>query len=557
MMKNSLVAVKCLNNSTRKNYPMGTTLIDIFRDLDVKLDNEPLCALVNNEAKELNFRVFKPKTVEFVDFTHLAGHRAFVRSVAFVLHKAVKELYPKSGLRIEHAVSNGYFCKINGEIQELTEEIIAKIKSRMQEIVNADIPFVRHEEETEKVLQLFEEQDLCDKVKLLKTLGWVYSPYYTLEDTVDYYYGTLVPSTGYIHNFSLVKYHDGALIRIPMRTNPDKLEPVVDMPKLTDIFGEYAKWNGVMKLQNVGDLNEAADNGKVRDLIKVAEAFHEKKVAHIADLIAERKDEVKIILVSGPSSSGKTTFSKRLSLQLMVAGINPVGLSLDNYFVDREKTPLDENGQLDFESLYALNLDLFNQQMRDLLDGKEVELPQFSFTEGKSYFRGDKMKMEADDVLIIEGIHGLNPELTRSIDDKFKFKIYVSALTTISLDNHNWIPTSDNRLIRRIIRDNRYRGYSATETISRWESVRSGEDKWIYPYQENANIMFNSALLFELAVLKRYAEPILREVRQDSPHYAEAIRLLDFLRYFKSIRDSEIPPTSLIREFLGGSSFRY
>lgn len=556
-MNNSLVTVKCLNNNTRKKYPIGTSLIDILKDQDISLDNRPLCALVNNEAKELKFRVFKPKTIEFVDFSHLAGHRAFVRSVAFIVHKAVKELYPKSTLRIEHAVSNGYFCKINGEIEDLNENVIEMIRQRMQEIVDADMPFVRHEDETKKVLALFEEQDLCDKVKLLKTLGWVYSPYYTLEDTVDYYYGTLVPSTGYIHKFNLLKYHDGALIQIPMRDNPDKLEPVIDMPKLTDIFGEYAKWNGVMKLQNVGDLNEAAGNGRVKDIIKVAEAFHEKKVAHIADLIAERKDEVKIILVSGPSSSGKTTFSKRLSLQLMVAGMHPVGLSLDNYFVDRDKTPRDENGELDFESLYALNLDLFNQQLQDLLKGKEVELPQFSFTEGRSFFRGDMMKMEPEDVLIIEGIHALNPELTHAIAEKFKFKIYVSALTTISLDNHNWIPTSDNRLIRRIIRDNRYRGYSATDTISRWESVRSGEDKWIYPYQENADIMFNSALLFELAVLKRYAEPILREVRQDSPHYAEAVRLLDFLRYFKSIRDSEIPPTSLIREFLGGSSFRY
>jgi uridine kinase len=440
---------------------MGTSLIEIFKDQDVQLVNEPLCALVNNEAKELNFKVFKPKTIEFVDFAHLAGHRAFVRSVAFVLHKAIKELYPKSTLRIEHAVSNGYFCKINGEIENLTKEIIGKIRARMQEIVDADLPFVRHEDETEKVLKLFEEQDLCDKVKLLKTLGWVYSPYYTLENTVDYYYGTLVPSTGYIHSFDLIKYYEGALIRIPMRTDPDKLEPIVNMPKLTDVFGEYAKWNGVMKLQNVGDLNEAADNGTVRDLIKVAEAFHEKKVAHIADLIAARKNEVRIILVSGPSSSGKTTFSKRLSLQLMVSGLHPVGLSLDNYFVDREHTPLDENGELDFESLYALNLELFNQQLQDLLDGKEVELPQFSFTEGKSYFRGDMMKMETDDVLIIEGIHALNPELTRSIAEEFKFKIYVSALTTISLDNHNWIPTSDNRLIRRMIRDNRYRGYSA------------------------------------------------------------------------------------------------
>lgn len=556
-MNDTFVTVKCLNNDSRKEYPMGTSLIDIYYDQNISLNNKPLCALVNNEAKELNFKVFKPKTVEFVDFSHLAGHKAYVRSLAFILHKAVKRLYPKASLRIEHAVSNGYFCKINGEVKELTPEVISAVQREMQQIVDADIAFVRHEDETDKVLALFEQQGLCDKVKLLKTLGWVYSPYYTLGACVDYFYGSLVPSTGYIHAFELLPYADGALLRIPQRKNDLKLEPVIHMPKLTDIFREYASWNEILKVSNVGDLNEAASNGKVRDLIKVSEAFHEKKVAQIADMISAKKSDIKIILVSGPSSSGKTTFSKRLSLQLMVSGMHPVALSLDNYFVDRETTPLDEHGELDFESLYALNLELFNSQLQMLLNGDEVELPQFSFTEGKSYFKGDKLKMDKNDVLIIEGIHALNPELTQLIDDKFKFKIYVSALTTISLDNHNWIPTSDNRLIRRIIRDYRYRGYSASDTISRWESVRNGEDKWIYPYQENADVMFNSALLFELAVLKRYAEPVLREVRQDNPYYAEAHRLLNFLRYFIAIHDSEIPPTSLIREFLGGSSFRY
>lgn len=556
-MENTLVAVRCLNNNTRKDYPMGTSLIEIYNDQEVGLKYRPLCALVNNEAKELNFKVFKPKTIEFVDFSNIAGHRAYIRSLAFIMYKAVQKLYPQIELRIEHSVSNGYLCKLSGPDFNLTDDIIKGIRNEMQRIVDADLPFVRHEDETNKVLEIFESQGLNDKVKLLNTLGWVYSPYYTLNGCVDYYYGTLVPSTGYIDNFDLVEYYGGILIRIPQRKNARSLEPVVKMPKLTDVFAEYAHWNNVLKVRNVGDLNQAANDGRVGDLLKVAEAFHEKKVAQIADKIADKKNDVKIILVSGPSSSGKTTFSKRLSLQLMVSGIHPRALSLDNYFVDRTKTPLDENGEYDFESLYALDLDMFNKQLTELLEGKEVELPQFSFTEGKSFYNGNFLKMEPDDVLIIEGIHALNPELTRAVEDRFKFKIYVSALTTISLDNHNWIPTSDNRLLRRIIRDHRYRGYSATETISRWESVRQGENKWIYPYQENADIMFNSALLFELAALKRYAEPVLREVRQDSPQFAEARRLLDFLRYFKSIRDSEIPPTSLIREFLGGSSFRY
>jgi uridine kinase len=551
------VTVKCVNNNSKKEYPMGTSLIEIFYDQQINLGCKPLCALVNNEAKELNFIVYKPKTVEFVGFPHLAGHKSYVRSLAFILNKAVHELYPDARLRIEHPVSNGYFCKLNGSITELADDIITAIKKRMDEIIAADIPFVRHEDETSLVLNLFEKQGFCDKVKLLKTLGRVYSPYYTLGETVDYHYGCLVPSTGYIHLFDFVKYAQGALLQLPQRTNPDVLEPIVRMPKLTDIFAEFSNWNQIMGIQNVGDLNEASANGKIRDLIKVGEALHEKKVSQIADKIAERKHEVKIILVSGPSSSGKTTFSKRLSLQLMVAGMYPVALSLDNYFVDRQFTPRDEKGEYDFESLYALNLDLFNQQLQSLLNGDEVDLPTFSFTEGKSQFRGEKLQLRPNDVLIIEGIHALNKKLTESIDEKFKFHIYVSALTTISLDNHNWIPTSDNRLLRRITRDFRYRGYSASDTLSRWESVRKGEDKWIYPYQENADIMFNSALLFELPVLKKYVEPILREVRQDDAQFAEARRLLDFLSYFKNIPDSEIPPTSLLREFLGGSSFKY
>ncbi len=551
------IHIRCLNNDVRMSFPAGTSLLEIYHALDLKMTSPPLVAIVNNKVRELNFRVYKPKQIEYVGIAHPAGHRAYVHSLAFLLNAAVHDLYPRAFIRIEHSVSNGYYCGIKNWPKEPDIEEIEKVLNKMKEIVELDIPFVRHEAETEEVIEIFQQRNLDDKVKLLKTAGQVYSEYYTLGECADNYYGNLVPSSGYLTRFGLTKYNGGVLLQVPQKNNPDLLEEVKPQPKMMEIFTEFSNWNRIMEVQNIGDLNASSTEGQTFDLIKVAEAFHEKKVAYIADRIADNEGVTKLVLVSGPSSSGKTTFSKRLSLQLKVAGIHPIALSMDDYFVNREDTPKDENGDFDFESLYAIDLELFNQHLNALLNGEEVELPEFSFAEGARKFNGKTIRLKEHEVLIVEGIHALNPTLTQSIDPKLKFHIYVSALTTISIDDHNWIPTSDNRLLRRIVRDYRYRGYSAQDTISRWASVRKGENKWIYPYQENADVMFNSALVFELAVLKRYAEPILREVPQNCPEYAEAQRLLEFLSLFRNIRDREIPPTSLLREFLGGSSFRY
>ena len=401
---------------------------------------------------------------------------------------------------------------------------------------------------------------MTDKVKLLDTSGELYSYYYTLEDTIDYYYGSLLPSSGYIRNFDIVKYDDGLLLRVPKRQHPQQLEEVVRQEKMLEVFKEHRRWNQILGVGTVGDFNVACNKGYATDLINVSEALQEKKISNIADEIYRKGKNgqgVKLVLISGPSSSGKTTFSKRLSIQLMANGLKPYPISLDNYFVDRENTPKDEKGDYDYESLYALDLEFFNSQLQQLLRGEEVELPRFNFTTGKREFQGDKLKVDDHMILILEGIHALNPELTPHIPAENKYKIYVSALTTILLDNHNYIPTTDNRLLRRIIRDYKYRGYSAEETIRRWPSVREGEEKWIFPYQENADAMFNSALLFELAVMKDYAIPILRNVPNNKPEYSEAYRLRKFLEYFASVQDKELPPTSLLREFLGGSSFRY
>lgn len=556
-MEEHQVLITCLNNRERKLFKAGTSLLQIYKALDVKLENPPLVALVNNEVCEMAYRVYKPKQIRFVDINDNNGHRAYVHSLGFLLYAALHHVFPLASLRIEHSVSNGYFCLIKNTPAEITTEDVCKIKVAMNDLVHQNIPFVQHEQETEDVIHIFQDHNLEDKVKLLKFAGKVYSIYYTLGKCVGNFYGHLVPSTGYLNVFGLEKYHDGVLLRMPKKSDFQQLEDFHPQPKLMDIFREFSDWNRIMKTQNIGDLNEAYANGNAFDMIKVAEAFHEKKVANIADRIASRNGNVKVVLVSGPSSSGKTTFSKRLALQLMVAGIHPIALSMDDYFHEREETPLDENGHYDFESIYAIDLELFNQHMTALLNGEEVEIPEFDFAEGKKYYKGKTLQLKQKEVLIIEGIHALNPMLSQVIPQANKFQIYVSAITTISIDDHNWIPTSDNRLIRRIVRDYRYRNYSAIDTIRRWQSVRNGEDKWIYPYQENADIMFNSALIFELAVLKKYAEPILREVPQNVPEYAEAKRLLQFLGLFRELHDRQIPPTSLLREFLGGSSFRY
>ena len=533
--------------------------MDIYYGFNLNFPYQVVSAKVNNRSEGLTFRVYNNKDVEFLDVRDPSGMRTYVRSLCFILYKAVNELFPDGKLYVEHPVSKGYFCNLRiGRPIEL--EDVQAIKKRMQEIIAENIPFHRVECHTTEAVRVFNERDMDDKVKLLETSGSLYTYYYTLGDAVDYYYGNLLPSTGFIKLFDLIKYYDGLLLRIPNKENPNVLEDVVKQEKMLDVFKEHLRWNHIMGLSNVGDFNLACEKGHATDLINVAEALQEKKIAQIADEIFSRSENgtrAQLVLISGPSSSGKTTFSKRLSVQLMTNGLKPYPISLDNYFVDREQTPLDEKGNYDYESLYALDLKLFNEQLQALLHGEEVELPRFNFTTGKKEFKGDKLRIDKHTILILEGIHALNPELTPHIPDESKYKIYVSALTTISLDDHNWIPTTDNRLLRRIIRDYNYRGYSAQETISRWPSVRAGEDKWIFPYQENADVMFNSALLFEFAVLRYHAEPILNSVPRNCPEYAEAYRLLKFIKYFTPVQDKEIPPTSLLREFLGGSSFKY
>jgi len=555
-----VLQICCKNNNISKEFPVGSTLLEIYQGLNLDFPYQVVSAKVNNRSEGLNFRVYNNKDVEFLDVRDPSGMRTYVRSLCFILYKAVRELFPQGKLYVEHPVSKGYFCNLRiGRPIELAD--VTAIKQRMQEIIAQDIPFHRTECHTTEAVRIFSEQGMNDKVKLLETSGSLYTYYYTLDDTIDYYYGNLLPSTGFIYLFDLVKYYDGLLLRIPNKTEPTKLDEMVKQEKMLDIFKEHLRWNHIMGLSNVGDFNRACLEGAATDLIKVAEALQEKKIAQIADEIYNRcKDNSphgRLVLIAGPSSSGKTTFSKRLSVQLMTNGLRPYPISLDDYFVDREKTPRDANGNYDYESLYALDLQLFNNQLQALLRGEEVELPRFNFTAGKQEFRGEKLRIDKNMVLILEGIHALNPELTPQIPDENKFKIYVSALTTISLDDHNWIPTTDNRLLRRIIRDYNYRGCSAQETISRWPSVRAGEDKWIFPYQENADVMFNSALLFEFAVLRYHAEPILNSVPRNCPEYAEAYRLLKFIKYFIPVQDKEIPPTSLLREFLGGSSFKY
>lgn len=554
-----MLQIYCKNNNSTREFPEGSSLLDIYNGFNLAMPYGPVSAKVNNKVESLDFRVYYNKDIEFLDITSSSGMRTYVRSLFFILVKAVEELYPQGSISLEHPISKGYFCKLHID-RTIGLDDVQRIKQKMQEIIAADIPYTRTECHTEKVVRLFEERGMPDKARLLDTYGQLYSYYYQLGDTVDCYYSSLVPSTGYIHLFDIVKYYDGLLLRIPNRENPTKLEEVVKQEKMLEVFQEYHRWNQILGISTVGDLNVACNHGHATDLINVSEALQEKKIAQIADEITHRNQDgqrVKLVLISGPSSSGKTTFSKRLSIQLMTNGLKPYPISLDDYFVNRNDTPLDENGKHDFESLYAVDLPFFEEQLTTLLNGGEVELPRYNFTTGKREMSGKKLRIDEHMILIIEGIHALNPALTPHIPNENKYKVYVSALTTILLDNHNYIPTTDNRLLRRIIRDYKYRNYSAEETIARWPSVREGEEKWIFPYQENADAMFNSALLFELAVLKDYVEPVLRKVPNRCPEYSEAHRLLRFLNYFVSVQDKELPPTSLLREFLGGSSFQY
>ena len=549
-----MVTIRCKNNGEIREFAPGTTLHEMYNAFTLGFPYGAVSARVNNKVEGLSYKVYNHKDVEFLDITSDSGMRTYVRTLFFVLTKAVTDLYGEDKIVIEHPVSKGYFCSLHIG-QPTTQAITDAICHRMQEIIAADLPIHATTCPTEEALQHFTRVGRTDVVKLLETTGKLYTTLYQLADTTDYYYGSLLPSTGMIHLFGLQPYDDGLLLRVPSRQSPDVLEAIVPQDKMLEVFSDHHDWQAILGVSTVGDFNTACLAGHTTALINVAEALQEKRIVGIADDIYRRG--ARIVLISGPSSSGKTTFSKRLSIQLMTNGLHPVALSLDDYFVDRERTPLDEEGQYDFESLYAVDLPYFNAQLSTLLQGEEVELPRFDFITGRRVLTGQRLSIGANTVLIIEGIHALNPELTSHIPDADKYKVYVSALTSIMLDKHNYIPTTDNRLLRRILRDYKYRNYSAEETIVRWPSVRKGEDRWIFPYQENADAIFNSALLFELAVLRSHLIPILERVKESSPAYSEAYRLRKFLQYFEPVPDDALPPTSLLREFLGGSSFKY
>ena len=554
------VEIHLKNTNERKQVPVGTPLVDIIKIFDFEMPYLITNAKVNNRTESLAYKVYRPKLVEFVDISSQSGLRTYVRSLCFILTKAVNDIFPKATTYIEHAVSKGYFFHIveDGETNKVTDDQLDDIRKRMHEIVKADHPFISHEKETDEVVKLFREKGMEDKALLLETSNFMYSRYFELDGYINYFYSSLTPSTGYITIFDIMRYNGGFLLQIPNRTTPDRLEDFVRQDKLLNSYREQLHFLNMIELDNVGDLNKAKQENRISNVIQVAEAYQAKQIGEIAKEISTRhKSGVRIILISGPSSSGKTTFRKRLEVQLMVNMLKPVGISLDDYFVNREDTPKDETGDYDYESLYALDLPQLEQDMMDLMSGKEVNMPMYNFGTGMREYNNNKLKIDKNDILIIEGIHALNPKLTSRIPERMKFMIYVSALTTISLDNHNWIPASDNRLLRRMTRDFNYRNYSAVDTISRWEKVRQGEDKWIFPYQENADVMFNSAMIYELGSIRRHVEPILRQVPRKAPEYAEAYRLLKFLSYFNYITDRELPPTSLLREFLGGSSFRY
>ena len=560
------ITVYCKNTHTYHEVPRGISLIELKDLLHFQLPYPIIAAHVNYKVENLTFRLYKPKDVEFLDASSPSGMRAYVRTLSMVLACAVNELYPDMDLRVEHPISKGYYCTLKWHVNKdtdpddekeppvVTPEMVEAIKQRMHQIIAEDRPIIEEEKQTKEVIRMFAER-YNNESSIFETLGNPYCRYFRMGDFIDYYSNVLLPSSGYITLFDISPFKDGLLARIPNRENPVVLEDNIPQEKMFSIFQEYNRWNKLLHINNVNDFNIACKDKKSFEMIKLAEALHEKKIAQIADAIAEKRP--KIVFISGPSSSGKTTFSKRLQIQLLVDGIKPEVLSMDDYFVNRVDTPKDETGAYDFETVHAVDLPFFRQQMHDLLDGKEVDLPTYDFTIGERVFRGKKLKLQKDSVLVIEGLHALNPCILPDVDKDLTFKIFVSALTTINIDNHNWIPTTDIRLLRRIVRDYKYRGYSAQETIARCPSVSRGEQKWVYPFQEEADVMFNSALIFEFAVLKRHAEPILQEVPKFCEEYTEAHRLLKFLQYFVPIPEREIPPTSFLREFVGGSSFRY
>jgi len=549
------IKIYCRNNNVTAEVPIASTLEEVYQQLGLQMKYGPLNARVNNKVEGMHYRLFNQKEIEFLDYTVPSGARAYTRTLFFILCKAAHDLFAHCKISIDIPVSNGYYVDLNLD-RPVTLEDVGSLRRHMQEIINAAIPIHRHESTTEDAIKMFEEMGQRSKVKLLRSTGRLYTTYYDIDNYEDYYYGSLLTNTSQVYLFGLEKYYDGLLLRLPSPKNPSELGEMTHQDKMFGIFKEHHNWQDILGLRTVGDLNEIIMKGGYSSLIQISEALQEKKIAKIADEIANRRG-IKLVLIAGPSSSGKTTTCKRLSIQLAVNGIKPIGISLDDYFLNREDTPIDEKGEYDFEHLHALNLPLLNEQMNALFNGEEVELPRYDFPTGKSVKSGKRLRLHDDEVLVVEGIHALNPELTSNIPNEQIFRVYASALTTILLDNHNYIPTTDNRLLRRIIRDYKYRGMSALDTIRRWPSVRAGENKWIFPYQENADAMFNSAMIFELAVIKSQAEPILEQVPENCEEYAEAYRLLKFLRYIKPIPEAQIPPTSLLREFLGGSSFEY
>ena len=550
-----LIKVHVLNNDRVVEVPVGSTIEEVYALSGVEIEHGPISAHVNNKVEGMHYRVYKQKQVEFLDITSSSGSRAYTRSLFFVLCKAAHDLFTPCKVSIDIPVSNGYYVNLNIG-RPVTLDDAGAIRRRMQEIIDAGYPIHRHETTTKEAIELFDSLHNRSKVKLLQSTGRLFTTYYDIDGYVDYYYGSLLTNTKQIYLFGVEKYFDGLLLRLPSREHPNELGEMTHQDKMFGIFKEHHQWQDILGLRTIGDLNETIMNGHSSELIQISEALQEKKIANIADEIAQRKG-IKLVLIAGPSSSGKTTTCKRLSVQLAVNGIHPVGISLDDYFLDRDKTPKDEKGDYDFEHLHALNLPLLNEQLTALFRGDEVELPRYNFQKGMSEWSGKKLQLKGNEVLVVEGIHALNPELTSEIPNDQIFRVYASALTTILLDNHNYVPTTDNRLLRRIIRDYKYRGVNAQETIRRWPSVRAGENKWIFPFQENADAMFNTAMLFELAVIKSQAEPLLEQVPEDSKEYSEAYRLLKFLRYIRPIPETQIPPTSLLREFLGGSSFNY
>ena len=549
------VIIRCKNNKKNLKVSIGSTLSEIFSQLGLEMEYGPVSAKVNNKVEGMHYRVYKQKDIEFLDLRSASGIRAYTRTLFMILCKAAHDLYPGCKVAIDIPVSNGYYVDLTLD-RAVTPDDVAAIRQRMQQLIDAKLPIHRYESTTEEAIDMFRQAGTMSKVKLLESSGRLYTTYYDLDGYKDYYYGTLLTNTSEIHLFGLEYYYDGLLLRIPSREDPAQLGAFIRQDKMFEIFKEHHRWQDILGVSTIGDLNNAIDKGYTPQLIQISEALQEKKIASIADNIAHQKG-VKMVLIAGPSSSGKTTTCKRLSVQLAVNGLEPIGISLDDYFLDREQTPKDETGDYDFEHLHALNIPLLNEQMNALFRGEEVELPRYNFQKGKSEWSGKKLKLSGKEILVVEGIHALNPELTKDIPEEHIYRVYASALTTILLDNHNYIPTTDNRLLRRIIRDHKYRGVSAKETIHRWPSVRKGENRWIFPYQENADAMFNTAMLFELAVIKRQAEPLLEQVPENCEEYAEAYRLLKFLKYIKPIPEDQIPPTSLLREFLGGSSFKY